>query len=514
MSNLYGTEVAGNPATSQVYQATHNGNKRSSYIKRSFISFSYGGRYIEDLGFIVSIDGDRINRPAYGNFEDIVTDSNIVDGQYYWDTHFSNNELSLTLATDGITQNQIDDFKNWLKPGQARELILSEHPNRGIMARVSQAPDLQLLPFETEATVMIGGREYYTSTTLYKGTATVTFIADDPFWYSLSNLLCYTDGTNIDYDKWLDANGIAVYNYEDPDALKIILEDGIPTNSMLSENMLIGNKIISTSDMAERSKIQSQKAKLNDVDNEIDTALIGLVMQETNGLNFGAGENNSIYFYYPGTAYCYPTLYFSLTPTFDNDGYINIPNNIYSSTGENSYNTITIESTTKKTFCFTTPSVFTAYNQAIKIFKEMDGDAAIEVRAAIRDNVNHYAARAYAISIIPTSGNINSSDMITSMKNFLQNNNVISPVNFKINCETGETTGIFNYYYDGKFIETEEQVGDMIRSNYIKLEEKNSPINGYVVPWSQEHPNSSYRMYHDVPNGLSNVLLEYRYKYL
>jgi len=36
-------------------------------------------------------------------------------------------------------------------PGKIRELILAEHPNRVIDARIKEPPDLELIPFE-EAT--------------------------------------------------------------------------------------------------------------------------------------------------------------------------------------------------------------------------------------------------------------------------------------------------------------------------------------------------------------------------
>ena len=48
---LYGDEVASSKVMTQVYDATHRGDgKRLPYMNRSFISFSFGGKYIEDFG--------------------------------------------------------------------------------------------------------------------------------------------------------------------------------------------------------------------------------------------------------------------------------------------------------------------------------------------------------------------------------------------------------------------------------------------------------------------------------
>jgi hypothetical protein len=58
---LVGTEVeSNNPTYTQVYSATHKGEKSLSFMERSFISFTYGGKKIEDFGLIAVTDGERI----------------------------------------------------------------------------------------------------------------------------------------------------------------------------------------------------------------------------------------------------------------------------------------------------------------------------------------------------------------------------------------------------------------------------------------------------------------------
>jgi hypothetical protein len=64
-------------------------------MNRSFISFSFGGRNIEDFNLIATVDGDRMNRPAYAEINDIVSDYDILDGQYYWGTQQKSNKLEL-----------------------------------------------------------------------------------------------------------------------------------------------------------------------------------------------------------------------------------------------------------------------------------------------------------------------------------------------------------------------------------------------------------------------------------
>jgi len=58
---------------------------------RSFISFTYGGKKIEDFDLIATISGDRINRNAYASFDDTVSTYDNLDGQHYWATHYKTN---------------------------------------------------------------------------------------------------------------------------------------------------------------------------------------------------------------------------------------------------------------------------------------------------------------------------------------------------------------------------------------------------------------------------------------
>ena len=189
--SLIGNEVSSNfsPAT-QVYQATHEGGgKRLPFMYRSFISFSYGGKIIEDFNLISVTDGDRINRDGYAQFDDISETYDVIDGQIYWGSHHTTNNLELKLATDGITEKQLDDFKMWFKPGIARELILAEHPNRAIMARVANPPIINMLPFESNTKTWIRGIQFDTKITLYKGEITLNFIMDEPYWYAKHNII-------------------------------------------------------------------------------------------------------------------------------------------------------------------------------------------------------------------------------------------------------------------------------------------------------------------------------------
>lgn len=571
----------------QVYMATHKGEgakSRLPFMNRSFISFSFGDKYIEDFNLIATINGDRLERSGYSTFEDLTSEYEVLDGHFYWGTHYTNHELTFDLATDAITQNELDRFLHWFQPGKTRELILSEHPNRAIQARVGAAPELHLLPFEEPTIKKIGDQEYKTSTTLYKGEITLTFIMEEPYWYSKINIFGYQNkDTGVYHDVWIDANGKEVSIFNDPDAIKIALEDNIPIAGMIDASMLLGNNTFADADTSKDAMTADIEVdenikyiELTDENNEkyyeldyegmggtqeaIDALippnsriaitefdggeeiwiygarLSGAVMSESSGIEDFA-ENENQYFYYAGNAPSHPTIEFTLTPTFDENGYINSPKNSY--TEGTPYNTITFESLTKKELQFTTPSVYTGYNQVIKILSDAPNTTAwVDIRKQIRNNVNHAAARAWANKVIDSfdSSTIGEDrqSALDRMKWFLLDENGDAlPSRFIINSKTGRAIGEMKYrvpddketianeewatYKADSLTVHEEDVGDMIRSNYLIIEDQNQPRDGKIIAWtdaSEDTRLNSHVVRHDVSGGLKNVFIKYQNMYL
>ena len=242
--------VYNNIKRNQVYQATHNSNdERTSYNARSYISFSFGGTQIEDLNLIACVDGDRMEKQLTANFHDLTSSYDVVDGQFYWGTYYDNNQMNFYLATDGMTQENLEDFIRLFAPGSTRELILAEHPNRAIMARVATPPVMNVIPFQEDVDLKVNTMDRSTITALYKGDIHLELIMDEPFWYGRVNVLgekVHNNELNIDewVANWVDANDNHTIAYNDKDALRIIYEDRIPTMVMLRAPCFLGNDLV------------------------------------------------------------------------------------------------------------------------------------------------------------------------------------------------------------------------------------------------------------------------------
>lgn len=469
----------------QVYSATHSGEGNPlSVLGRHFISFSYGGKNIEDFNLLACFSGDRLNKGVYAPFQDTTTQQTELDGQMFWSSSYSAGTLTFFLATDGMTVEEYEAFKAWFIPGVERELILSEYPNRYALARVSTAPQMNMLPFSHEEQVKVGDTSYTVTTTIYKGDITLDFVMDDPYWYSLES--CYT-GT------------------PSKEQLKIIYEDNVPHTSMFSSGfvcLLANEKMYNGFTIVPQSNITI--------------------------------SSTPRYLYNCGTTNAKPLITFTFTPTIK-DNYINFPGNTYSTGSEYGY----IQVGDKK-FQFTTPSILTGYNQAIKLaadFKISGSTSALDLRAKFRDEISHYYARAWAISILDSFINDTGAQQYVTKEGALQstwdeaftnimkyfitsNGSSLYPITVVCNNRTGaaelqtkcrsNSSGVqlLDTTAAGKVspVDIEENCGDMVKSAYLYIEGNNRSTDGKITATNCSAITSNMT--------LTNVSFNYKYTYL
>ena len=434
----------------QVFSATHNGQGNPlPFSEKQFISFSYGGKNIEDFNLIACFESDRLEKTIYSSFNDIVTSQIGLDGQLYWGTYYSPLELNFFLATDGMSVEDLENFKKFFVPGVEKELIVSEYPNRDIMARVSSALEISLLPFEKKEEIIIGGRKYSNIlSSEYKGDIRLNFICDNPFWYSKKAYFLY---------EKLEKN----------DNIKILYEDNIPSVSMFKvESFLADNKEIISSE---------------------GTYLV----QEQTGKALQANQTYNIY--YCGSNVEKPEFSFNFVPSINSDNKIIFPSNSSSYLKiENDY------------FYYGLPEVLYCYNKAIEISNSYEiQDSIFDLKNEIRDNITHYYCRAWCVAIIEgflsdtnrTYCDINGvikDGCITKFKQllslFLKQNNESNFNSFQVSFNSKNGSSRIRYQcrkstkkiltdndaLSSQFIDLEENSGNMAKSNYLFLREAKS----------------------------------------
>lgn len=152
---------------------------------KEYIDFSFAGRHISEFGLVAVTNGDRYQFAGSPDFEDETSNVNGVWGQYYWGTNFKTKTYSYSLATDGMTERQFEDFKYHFRPGHYGQFYEDAWFDRYCYVRIKAVIDFSFIPFQKEAEV--AGIKFQSR--VYKGECKISFIQDRPFMYSFYQVL-------------------------------------------------------------------------------------------------------------------------------------------------------------------------------------------------------------------------------------------------------------------------------------------------------------------------------------
>ena len=535
----------------QVRELTYSGEEHLSATSRSFISFKWGERDIEEFNLIITY-GDRLSKGVYSGFEDITTTLEGKDGQLFWKSYYKPNELSFTLSTDGMSAREMEDFKQYFKPGFSRKFILSEYPNRYTEARVAAAPTIEMIPFEEKVTFK--GREIRTTT--YKGDISISFIMDDPYWYAVDNIMegeltedqlhsMYEDGIpaledlaiSTGYNLILGGNkyynGALNNNYTSiqpeiaaNDNLLKVLSSTSPTTFLynsstgpVKQEMSFSFSTVpviwrQASDTEPSNTITVRSAASLPDEN---STIIATVYPETTSLG------DSVISIKLGTEYINNTYKIQWQQQADEE-WIDIEGaneTIYNGTTENVYRAkvdIYDSSNIIDTFSYYYPSCITALKNAIKIvegYANKDGGVStIDLRTDIRDTITHRTMRnkiySYLSELISNkeltiggeAGYGLRKQITTKLESF-------APTQFAVYFNS--KSGISKVWYKNPDDETEiieENAGDMVCSEYLIIGEHNSYNPGEKVTEAQCFSVQSSNQ------TLYNFKLDYKYTYV
>lgn len=176
---------------------------RGIIIKDDYIGFTFAGKHSSQFGILSVSSGDRYTRTLSPEFNDIVANVNGADGTYYFGTNLTRRSFQLNCAYDTVTEVDIREMKEWLRPDIVSPLTFDEIPYIQFYAKVSSPPQFSFLAFEDE----YGDR-------VYKGELSISFSCYDPYGYSVNKWIDnYTDLSPYDgNDIYLMANNVAEWS--------------------------------------------------------------------------------------------------------------------------------------------------------------------------------------------------------------------------------------------------------------------------------------------------------------
>ena len=392
--------------------------------EKQFIDFEFDGKHISEFGMVAVFDGDRHSFSSTSNFDDEVSDVAGVNGQYFWGTKIKSLEKTFSLATDGMSEKQINAFKKHFIPGRYGKFIECAAENRYSYARISKPIEFKVIPFKKSIT--IGDKTFYV--TEYKGEATIDFVFDDPYSYAITKRF---------------ENSIKEAT---PAQLKIAYEDGIPFSDSQDDIIIQENNVLyyNPSNAAARPII-TLKVSAPFEDSIIAEPPYNYVFKD---------DINS-----PDEPYSVITSFSANWDALTEDGALE-----WEKTDE----------------CkFSAPDVFYSYNKILQIIKNYSKTDKIELQDKLREEITHSKVLVFALAKLNDSS-VSSIDTLNDnwklafyklFYGFFTTKDSEPFLTLTLNSKTNEAK--IEYYIkdsEGNTLLQKENCGEIMRSPYLKLE--------------------------------------------
>ena len=171
-------------------------------LSGDFIGFTFNGVHSSDMGIIRTSDGSRFTENLLPTFTDKTVQIPGGDGTYYFGSNYTQRQISISVATDELTETQFRQLKQWLGDKQIHPLVFDEAPYKTYMVKTSSAPTLKFICFDN---ITKNNNEMVVNR-VYKGEGSLQFIAYFPFARCTTKYLSeYTDSNK---EEWASASGL------------------------------------------------------------------------------------------------------------------------------------------------------------------------------------------------------------------------------------------------------------------------------------------------------------------
>lgn len=188
---------------------------RANVNKIDYAGFTFAGIHTSQFGLYSVSSGDRYSRYLSPTIKNQTAENNGGAGTYFFGSQHTQQTFTFNLAFDSITETELREIKEWLN-NDISPLILDEAPYIQYYVKVSSAPQINFLTFEsldnndlgieTKDNLYVPNNNKSQSTRIYKGEMSISFIAYDPYGYSVKKWLSDYDDDNK--DEWAAASGL------------------------------------------------------------------------------------------------------------------------------------------------------------------------------------------------------------------------------------------------------------------------------------------------------------------
>lgn len=169
-------------------------------LKGDFIGFTFGGVHSSTLGMIRVSGGSRYDENLLPSFQDKTNEVFGREETFLFGSSYSKKDLTIKIAFDSITEEQIRGIRQLFGDQQVKDLIFDEVPYKSFRAKVGQNLSLNYICFDQS------------SARVYKGEGTITFTCYRPFAFSRYKFLDeYVNATvsSVAVPEWVNEEELA-----------------------------------------------------------------------------------------------------------------------------------------------------------------------------------------------------------------------------------------------------------------------------------------------------------------
>ena len=143
-----------------------------SVFSGDFLGFRLGDVHSSSLNITRVSNGNRYQENLIPSFNDSVAAVPGGDGNYYWDTFYTQRPFSIDFAFDDLRDEDIRRLRQIFGFKGVKELVFDEYPYKKYMVKCSSPPNLKYIAFDLE------------EWRVYKGEGAVNLVAYYPYGIS------------------------------------------------------------------------------------------------------------------------------------------------------------------------------------------------------------------------------------------------------------------------------------------------------------------------------------------
>ena len=189
-------------------------------IRGDFLGFKFRGKHSSELGIVRVSNGSRYEENLHPEIQDSTTTVPGMDGEYYFGSTYGKKNISIEIAFDSLTEQNLRDLRRTFGTKTMGELIFDELPYKKYIGKIESPIELSYVCFDEASREIayegegIEGRDIYRTTTnktrLYKGEGTISLVCYFPFAKSVFKVLPESEGIEgyDNLDDWAISSGI------------------------------------------------------------------------------------------------------------------------------------------------------------------------------------------------------------------------------------------------------------------------------------------------------------------